>query len=238
MTYRLLMAKTRIINKSDIPDKKLQTIMQHCQTVEGVEVNVKNGRHHGLSYNAKKKIDVVIPKQNTYPWFYQWGKLVESRYEKWDEEEQRFVSWKKTKFIPTLKNPLRLPCLLLDKDEEIVDIMAHEYRHQWQKTRPLKKDWVYGARKNSNRPAQERDAGAYAKRKVREWRKLHRIDAIELGQYFDTMINWTGIEMALTGSKSIPYCDIDDTYDLAWCRKEDVVNNPNVCYHMVEGRMN
>lgn len=60
-----------------------------------------------------------------------------------------------------------IPHLVLDREERIVDIIAHELRHFWQKKHP-KGFRVWGARGRFS----ERDADAYAIRKVREWRKM------------------------------------------------------------------
>jgi len=55
---------------------------------------------------------------------------------------------------------------LLTKDEAILHVIAHELRHLWQKVHP-KGYRVWGARGKFS----ERDADAYALRKVREYRK-------------------------------------------------------------------
>jgi hypothetical protein len=59
--------------------------------------------------------------------------------------------------------------LTLSREEGLVSIAAHELRHLWQKNHPGKRGKVWGAKGQYS----ERDADAYAIRKVREWRRLH-----------------------------------------------------------------
>jgi len=62
-----------------------------------------------------------------------------------------------------------LPYLLLSSEEAFVHVTAHELRHLWQYKH--KKGWrVFGAKPGLS----ERDADAYAIRKVRKWRKETR----------------------------------------------------------------
>lgn len=87
-------------------------------------------------------------------------------------------AWLVTIRIP--KKHKRLPCvrhnggayldhLLLDETEDIVGVIAHEFRHLWQKEHP--KGWrVWGARGQYS----ERDADAYAIRMIRAWRRARR----------------------------------------------------------------
>lgn len=61
--------------------------------------------------------------------------------------------------------------LVLSREELLVSVMAHELRHQWQTKHP--RGWrVHGARGQYS----ERDADAYAIRKVREWRKCQMVN--------------------------------------------------------------
>ena len=71
-----------------------------------------------------------------------------------------------------------LDCLLLSREELIVNIMSHEFRHAWQciKRRGYR---VWGARGQFS----ERDADAYAIKMTRKWRREHYKDAIDLGYF-------------------------------------------------------
>ena len=62
--------------------------------------------------------------------------------------------------------------LILSREEGLVHILAHELRHLWQKNHPKKRGRVWGARGQYS----DRDADAYAIRKMREWRKIHAVD--------------------------------------------------------------
>jgi len=55
-----------------------------------------------------------------------------------------------------------------NRNEAVVHIMAHELKHLWQEKHPLR-----GRVKGSRGQYSERDADAYAIRKVREWRVAH-----------------------------------------------------------------
>jgi len=74
-----------------------------------------------------------------------------------------------------------LDCLLITREEMVVNIMAHEFRHAWQsiKRRGYR---VWGARGQYS----ERDADAYAIKMTRKWRREHYKDAIDLG-YFEKL---------------------------------------------------
>lgn len=69
-----------------------------------------------------------------------------------------------------------IPHLVLDLDEHLVGVIAHELRHLWQ-SRYRKGHRVWGSRGVFS----ERDADAYCIRKIREWRK----DAINSRSLFD-----------------------------------------------------
>ena len=71
-----------------------------------------------------------------------------------------------------------LSLLVLDRIETLVEIMAHELRHIYQEQRKHKIK-CHGKRRQK---FSERDADMYAQRKIREWRKLHYRDAIDLGR--------------------------------------------------------
>ncbi len=62
--------------------------------------------------------------------------------------------------------------LILSRREALVHILAHEFRHFWQRHHKGKRGRVW----NSRGIYSERDADAYAIRKQREWRKLHEVD--------------------------------------------------------------
>jgi len=72
--------------------------------------------------------------------------------------------------------------ILLSRDEALVHVLAHELKHLWQKKIP-KGYRVWGARGQYS----DRDADAYAIRKVREWRRqsmIHKTtDAMRLCIY-------------------------------------------------------
>lgn len=59
-----------------------------------------------------------------------------------------------------------IPHITLSREEDLLYVLAHELRHLWQKAHP--KGWrIWGSRGQFS----ERDADAYAIKKVREYRK-------------------------------------------------------------------
>ena len=75
-----------------------------------------------------------------------------------------------------------LEYLTLSREEALVHLLAHEFRHFWQKNHLGKRGKVWGARGKDS----ERDCDAYAIRKQRAWRKMHNpVDAMQIGR-----LNW------------------------------------------------
>jgi hypothetical protein len=59
--------------------------------------------------------------------------------------------------------------LILSREEALVHVLAHEFRHLWQVNHPKKRGKVWGARGLYS----DRDADYYAIHKTRAWRRLH-----------------------------------------------------------------
>lgn len=147
---------TRYKNKSDFSDTTIREVVEFCmpEGLRGIKVVYTSGRtkSKGWSYNLRKEIGIQVVKSNNTKYPYIRN------------------DWKK-----------EVQVLLLSRIEELVYITAHELRHQWQRKRPLKRLWVYGARDKRTKKSIERDAEAYGLRKVREWRKSKpKSDAIYL----------------------------------------------------------
>lgn len=77
-------------------------------------------------------------------------------------------------FVERKKGKGYLSYLLLSRTECLIHVLAHELRHLWQSKH--KRGRVFGARGRQS----ERETDAYAIRKVREWRRLHRTDALNI----------------------------------------------------------
>ena len=82
------------------------------------------------------------------------------------------ADWKLVEY--EIRNPYRISHLVLSEEEDIVSVIAHELRHQWQYSRPLKSQWSYGCQKRTSNYTSEQDASIYSIRKLREWRALHQ----------------------------------------------------------------
>jgi hypothetical protein len=68
--------------------------------------------------------------------------------------------------------------LYLTREEYMVDLMAHELRHQWQHKKRPRTQYTFTVRNLGSRSyfRRERDSDAYALRMVREWPKIHAVD--------------------------------------------------------------
>jgi hypothetical protein len=106
-------------------------------------------------------------------------------YDKYNTKKEKWEKWHVWHFVGISKAYLRrkgiksqnrfgasIKCLLLDQTEELVETLAHEFRHYWQSNHKTKRGKVKGSRGQYS----EKDADSYAIRKVREWRKLHAVD--------------------------------------------------------------
>lgn len=143
----------KLINKCDgFSDKELHKIIDFVDP--GVSKNTKVYTYAsrtspaGFSfYRPKREIEVDIPTQLKFPWF--WNKMSKSRVD----------------------------ILLLSLEEMVVFIIAHELRHQWQYRRPPVGEWSYGCRHPKKRRSHhhhELDADHYAVKKLRQWRKQYQ----------------------------------------------------------------
>jgi hypothetical protein len=76
--------------------------------------------------------------------------------------------------------------LMLSKEEALVHVLAHEFRHFWQRNHQGKRGKIWGARGVYS----DRDADAYAIKKTRAWRTMRSpYDAIQIGK-----VDWQLIE--------------------------------------------
>src|SRR5215207_5039678 len=123
-------------------------------------------------------------------------RIVKLYYEEYDEKNEEYRKWYERRRIPITNayverknSQLRergksysyslqtgtggyVSCLILSREEALVHVLAHEFRHYWQYHHPGKRGKVWGARGLTS----ERDADAYAIRKLREWRRMHAVD--------------------------------------------------------------
>jgi len=136
----------RLRNSTKISDKHLEQMIEFVDPgiSKDTMVEIKPSRRLPSGYSwfrPKKKIGIWMPSKLHYP--YRWNVTAASR----------------------------LPGVVLSEDENLVFLLAHELRHQWQYRRPPRGEWFPGCTSRSHN-THERDACAYAWRKVRAWRKL------------------------------------------------------------------
>lgn len=101
----------------------------------------------------------AFPRKIDYSWKVSWEK---------DDDGKTVVKEKDEKRRGKLG--YYLPQLLLSREEALVSVIAHEYRHIWQRNHNLKKDRVWGSKGKSS----ERDCDAYAIKMTRAWRRKER----------------------------------------------------------------
>jgi hypothetical protein len=184
----------RLHNNSDFPDEKLKEIFDFCAKplgIKGMTVKVYGGKlrgnYAGLSCMSKSEVLIGIGFNIIFPWFWKKPekKIIKSK-DRWEETKREVAEdgrtyiyyKKKAGYVDKYRENPHLSMLLLSKDEFIVQVLAHELRHQWQrKIRPMK-EYTHTVRHLGSKSyfRRERDAEAYALNRLRAWRKLHSVD--------------------------------------------------------------
>ena len=184
MEMKILYAK-QLINTSDFSDDLIREVIEFCmpEGVNGVKIVVKSGSGYSHSWPDRKKIEILIPKQGELRFPCVNHPRKRSRWIKvyYSYDGHDYCHSERVEYTSTL----RLPTLLLSRTELLVELIAHELRHQWQRRRPLKSQWTYGNRGRTTKTTEEHDCCQYAMMKVRQWRKLHMYDALYLSQYLE-----------------------------------------------------
>jgi hypothetical protein len=137
----------KLRNRTKILDKHLLEIIQFTDPGglrKGHFMHVKPSRFHPRGYAMpganQKSICIWVPKELKYP----------------------FTLGYHLRYC-TLDDPI------LDEDEILIFLLAHELRHRWQSQHPRYRE-VFGSRVTG-----EIDADAYAMHKVRAWRRRTRL---------------------------------------------------------------
>jgi hypothetical protein len=155
----------RLKNYANFPDKKIREIFEFCAKPLGIESMTvvcekrltRMYGHLGYSKYNKKEIHIVIRDDNKLPYT--------------NETFPCRLNVESRRFYPDHSE------LFLSKEECVLAAIAHELRHQWQKKRRPRSEWVYGS--NNGRRTKlgdEIDTLAYEFKIVRQWRKLHSVD--------------------------------------------------------------
>jgi hypothetical protein len=157
--------------------------------------------------NLPQVVAMVPHKMLRYPHRRKFNKraTVTLHYDTYDEQNKQWVDKIYSYYTCSLVKPLKrnglivslvkgkngkdrikngkgyLSMTFLSAEEELVHTLAHEFRHMWQWYYPKRKR-VWGARGQYS----ERDADAYAHRKLREWRAIWGPkDIFEMGWTYD-----------------------------------------------------
>lgn len=189
-------------NTTDIPDQKIWKIIEFTRPagvrsefsvrVTNSNKNIFCGKFYRTVHTRTKseglKVIVRVTKdENKFP-FYSDNtpqRPVRLYFERLGKRTGKYQTWYAKRYIPDLKKRKNtggyINCLLLSREEAVILVMAHELRHLWQmdhrRRRGIKEGeggegvGVWGSRGQYS----NRDADAYAIRKVREWRKNHNV---------------------------------------------------------------
>ena len=112
----------------------------------------------------------ISRNETGYPWLKNYRyKVIVERFRAPHPKTGEMVNWKRKRQVDDPKaRGGYINHISLSREEELLCTLAHEFRHFWQSNHKTKRGKVWGARGVFS----ERDACAYAIRKMREWRKL------------------------------------------------------------------
>jgi hypothetical protein len=180
----------KIRNTTNIANQRLQEMIKFCnpgvsKRVHGIFAQ-SNDYAHGYASITDRSIKIWIPKKQAYP--YLWDFNHRFRWVEVGSDEEKHFSdavvikelknhdtdrsisdWKLLQY--EVRNPYRVSHMVLSKEEDIISVLAHELRHQWQYSKPFKALWSYGCQKKTSHYTRERDASIYSITKLREWRR-------------------------------------------------------------------
>jgi hypothetical protein len=182
----------KIRNTTNIADKRLQEMIEFCDPGVSKRVHAifahSNDCARGYAAKKDRSIKVWVPKKQTYPYLWDfnhnliWVKVGSDEEKRFSDgravvikelknhNSGRSISdWKLLQY--EIRNPYRVSHMVLSKEEDMISVIAHELRHQWQYSKPLKSQWSYGCQKKSSHYTRERDASIYSITKLREWRR-------------------------------------------------------------------
>jgi hypothetical protein len=178
----------KLQNTTNIPKQRLRQMIEfvkpkHLETSKfTVKVTNSSRGYHGTYYeegtayskdNRPHIIARITPNENFFPCKEDHSptKCITTDYKKYNEKTMQYEDWYCKQYVPNPDGSRGgyIDTLLLSREEAFIHVLAHEFRHYWQKTHRTKRGKVWGARGQYS----NRDADAYAIRKTREWRRLH-----------------------------------------------------------------
>lgn len=181
----------RLKNVTIIPKEKIKQYVEFCKPfpLTGVKVFVRYARKgsHGYALIRSKEICIYIKQKTEGHYPVVWNNVMKTkrialRYDLYNEEKTKWETRERWKRVSTGKRTGYIKHLALSREEELIQIIAHELRHLWQYKRRPKCLWAWGTRGKRTNAALETDADAYGIRKMREWRRLKtgNTDALDL----------------------------------------------------------
>jgi len=151
-------------NTSKFTDEEVWDALKHIvrgikwKYSEYVNVNVKNSQccFAGRIYDYRCRIYHESP----------FNPLIVARISSHEKEFPEWVKYEK-------KKEGYLPHWILSRKEALIHVLSHEFRHLWQGDQDVLDKKRRGSVWGSRGVYSNRDADAFAIRKVREYRKLH-----------------------------------------------------------------
>ena len=179
----------KLQNTTNITDERLRQIIEfvkpnHLPT-STFDIRVTNsstlysGAIYPDGYHRSDRPHIIVritKNENEFPHMEdntRTTKAVVEKYQKYNDKKGRFETWRRVIYEKLPKSQHKkvggyIDSLILTREEALVHTLAHELRHLWQKNHhKTKRGKVWGARGHYS----DRDADAYAIRKMREWRR-------------------------------------------------------------------
>jgi hypothetical protein len=197
----------KLINTTDIPDEEVREIIRFVSPngllTSKYKIRLNNSSRGTNGYFLESNLNICIRlSRKEYPYPQLNSNDPEIRrpkrkitfwFQKFNEKHQAWQWWYHKKYYESIKDTPKvfssggyITSIELSREESLVHYLAHELRHYWQMNHPGKRGKIWGARGKFS----ERDADAYAIRKVREWRRSHNPkDAMQIGR-----LNWQLLE--------------------------------------------
>jgi hypothetical protein len=189
----------RLKNSTNFPDEKITEIIQFVKpnnlpTPCNFDVRVTNCSsrkvYQGIYYSSegttrRPQITLrVAQDEKAFPSYIDETPKVRRPlrkavlyYKEFNEKTQQYQTWRSWKWYTSIKDKEKkmtsggyISQLILSREEALISVAAHELRYHWQSNHwPSKRGRVWGAKGQYS----NRDADAYAIRKLREWRRKH-----------------------------------------------------------------
>jgi hypothetical protein len=179
----------KLKNTTDIPIERIREIIKFVKPrgllTPRYVIRITNSRrgHVGKFYSSGHIIARIKKDEKGYPYYTDYTpqkrrpyRKITFYYDKLDQQSGQYSEWYVTRYYQNIRDQEKVISsggyinhFILSREEELIHVLSHEFRHFWQKNHPGRRGRVWGARGQFS----DKDADAYAIRKTREWRQLH-----------------------------------------------------------------